>query len=176
MESPGFFSEECFDLLPVSSPAEPPNYVAAPPPQKRARTLEPEESDVILAQGTVPRQRRSASEMDPATGAWTNVRLFHRKFVSVANAEKIEDAVDALPGTYFVSMARKRIDGMVQLHNRWITRMTNKGSGYVGIQGDLQSFFAKMLAEFDTRYALYKSDPAFNTICVVRRRNVTQSN
>lgn len=149
--------------------------------------------DVVLAQGTVPlmapsdlplptvkaepekkkKKRLSptvATETDPLTGEWVDVRVFDRNAVSITEAERLEMFAVVLPGTYFVSLARKRVRGMVDLHDRWLSRMSNRCSYYATVQRDLQTFFAEMLAEFDRRYASYIAHPAFETIGKIRRR------
>jgi hypothetical protein len=111
-----------------------------------------------------------ATETDPVTGEWVDVRVFDRNPVSVAEAEKVEMAAVVMPGTYFVSLARKRVRGMFDLHERWLSRMSNRCSEYASIQRDLQVFFAETLAAFDHRYASYIAHPAFETIGKIRRR------
>lgn len=95
--------------------------------------------------------------------------------VTVSEARKIETEASVRPGTYFVSTARNRIRGMIELHERWLSRRTNSCSGYTNIQRDLSKFFEEMLENFDKRYTYYTTHPAFNKVGRIRRRRTSPS-
>ena len=128
-------------------------------------------SSCSAAAGFSPKKKRERPvEADPATGEWVDVRIFDRNPVSIEDAERLEMNALVMPGTYFVSLARKRIAGIVELHKRWLSKTKNSCSDYGDVQKDLMDFFAKSLLDFDARYASYVSHPLFESIGKTRKR------
>jgi hypothetical protein len=134
----------------------------------------------ILAEGelllpldfnTQPACKNSAQEFDPTSGEWINVRRFDRVPITIEEAERTEQANKIPFGAYFVSLAHKRLSGIVQLHERWLKKTKNQCSDYADIQKGLMDFFQYMLTEFDSRYSMYTSHPKFDSIGKTRKRS-----
>ena len=116
-------------------------------------------------------KRRRHSEFDDS-GEWVDVRRFDRMPITTQSAAELEGVSGTPPGTYFVSLARKRITGIIDLHNRWLKKIKNKKSPYAAVQSDLLGFYTDMLAQFDHKYAQYTSHPMFDAIGMTRKRGV----
>ena len=145
---------------PVAVPARAPDAVMKKP-RKVARAPKP--------------KRQRPAEFDPDSGEWVDVRRFDRMPVTVENAKKTELADKVPHGTYFVSLAHKRIDGIVQLHERWLKKTKNQCSEYAAVQKDLMEFFERVRSKFQSRYTLYTTHPQFDSICKTRKRALPKS-
>jgi hypothetical protein len=115
-------------------------------------------------------KRRRYTEFDSA-GEWVDVRRFDRMPITTESASEIESMSGTPPGTYFISLARKRITGIINLHNRWLKKIKNKKSPYAAVQFDLLSFYTDMLGQFDRKYGQYTSHPMFDAIGMTRKRD-----
>ena len=122
--------------------------------------------------GTKPRKnkRKRVPEFDPQSGEWVDVRRFDRMPVTIEEAEEGENASKVPHGAYFVSLAHKRISGIVQLHSRWLTKTKNQCSDYADVQRDLMDFFSGVLEQFNRRYSVYTTHPQFESIGKTRKR------
>jgi hypothetical protein len=78
---------------------------------------------------------------------------FDRMPVTVGDAAMIENEVGVPCGSYFALLDRKRIVGIINIHDRWLKRTVNKRSEYADIQRKLRATYIKMLADFDVEYA-----------------------
>ena len=176
------------DILPCLDPPEPveiPETVVAaaePKPKRRRRTAQEEVE--VLASGTVPlpsvddmsrrrKKRKRVPEFDPHSGEWIDVRRFDRMPVTIEKAEQGEKASKVPHGAYFVSLAYKRISGIIQLHDRWLKKTKNQCSDYAEVQRDLMNFFSDMLHQFYQRYAMYTTHPQFESIGRTRKRQAS---
>ena len=115
-------------------------------------------------------KRKRVPEFDPASGEWVDVRRFDRMPITIEEAEESERVSKVPHGAYFVSLAHKRIMGIIQLHDRWLKKTKNQCSEYAEVQKDLMDFFSMMLANFDQRYAVYTTHPQFESIGKTRKR------
>lgn len=179
--------------LPPAAPAPPQEEVPAKP-KRRAREKKPrtkpkkEEEEVVLASGTVipsdelllpleedettvrKNKRKRVPEFDPQSGEWVDVRRFDRMPVTIEEAEEGERASKVPHGAYFVSLAHKRITGIIQLHARWLAKTKNQCSDYADVQRDLMEFFSSVLGQFNQRYAVHTTHPQFESIGKTRKR------
>jgi hypothetical protein len=119
-------------------------------------------------------KRTRHTEFDES-GDWTDVRRFDRMPVTTEDAKTMEEFSGAPLGIYFVSLERKRIQGMIQLHERWIHKVKNKKSGYADIQESLKGFVNRMLSQFDEEYRMFVVHPMFNVVGTTRRRGLKKT-
>lgn len=115
-------------------------------------------------------KRKRVPEFDPQSGEWVDVRRFDRMPVTIEEAEEGERATKVPHGAYFVSLAHKRITGIIQLHARWLAKTKNQCSDYADVQRDLMEFFSKVLEQFNSRYAVHTTHPQFESIGKTRKR------
>lgn len=139
----------------VTRPSDAPSTsTALPSPAKRQKT-----------------KRMRHIEHD-SNGQWTDVRRFDRMPITTDDAAELEGVSGVPPGTYFVSLARKRLQGIINLHDRWLNKIKNRNSSYAAAQTDLRDFYVAMLAQFDTRYSPYITHPLFDQVGVTRKREI----
>ena len=117
-----------------------------------------------------PKKKRKRHAEFNGTGEWTDVRRFDRMPVTTDSAAELEEVAGAPAGTYFISIARKRMLGIINLHNRWLKKIKNNKSDYALVQTDLLNFYSEMLGQFDVRYSRYIEHPMFDTVGVARKR------
>ena len=116
------------------------------------------------------RPKRKRHDEFNGTGEWTDVRRFDRMPITTDSAAEVEDIAGVPAGTYFVSLARKRLQGIINLHNRWLNKIKNKKSSYASVQIDLRDFYVEMLRQFDVKYASFINHPLFDLVGVTRKR------
>jgi hypothetical protein len=116
-------------------------------------------------------KRKRVAEFDPNSGEWTNVRRFDRMPITVEEAEDSEKTNKVPHGSYFVSLAHKRITGIIQLHERWLAKTKNQCSDYAEVQRNLMEFFSDVLDQFKRRYAIHTTHPQFESIGKTRKRH-----
>lgn len=65
------------------------------------------------------KKRRRHAEHD-GNGQWTDVRRFDRMPITTNDAAELEEVSGVPAGAYFVSLARKRLQGIINLHDRYV--------------------------------------------------------
>ena len=186
--------QDCYDcLLPddlqLPEPPEPQicrsePFVAVIEPEHKKRRQSRKDKKVSVGQIETEsskakkhkKKRERPVEFDPDSGEWTDVRRFDRMPITVEQAEICEQENKVPHGSYFVSLARKRIAGIVELHQRWMSKMKNECSEYAGVQRGLLEFFQFVQVEFDQRYFIYTAHPMFESIGKARKRLPKSSN
>lgn len=68
-------------------------------------------------------KRKRHNEFD-GNGEWTDVRRFDRMPITTDAASELEKMAGIPPGAYFVSLARKRLVGIINLHSRYAQKKT----------------------------------------------------
>ncbi len=114
-------------------------------------------------------KRKKHVEFD-GNGEWSDVRRFDRMPITTDAAAELEGVSGNPPGAYFISVARKRMQGMINLHDRWLKKIKNKKSAYSAVQTDLCAFYKEMLVQFDARYSDFVTHPLLDAIGVTRKR------
>ena len=139
--------------------------------KKTKHTSDKKRPAIIADAGSVikPKRKRPV-EFAQDSGEWVDVRRFDRMPVTVEEAEETEASERVPPGTYFVSLAHKRMAGIVQLHGRWLMKTKNQCSEYAAVQKDLMDFFTAALVDFECKYSMYTNHPRFDSIGKTRKR------
>lgn len=82
--------------------------------------------------------------------------------------------VDRAPSDeYFVAAARKKLEIVIDVHDRWSKRAKNRSSRYFNVQARIQRFFVKVLEDFDDIFGPTETSEVVyrKKICRSEKRN-----